>query len=280
VLVGTAVLVFLVVIDQVTKFFAWNSSETSFLGMSISPFKNYFFFLSSFQDLSMGIRSLVACLSFFVLISFVYLCSSFFGSYSRWIRWGSIFLVAGQVGNNLDRVQIGYVRDFIVLPLKRNIVFNVADVFIAGGLILFMAGLIQAARQMTGQKNRRYSFLVNPSRQLQVIGPLMGFILLSLCSPILFLGLFFHLQPNFSEDPSAMSALWIGLFSFFVLSILWGFVMALKWSYQILGPIYAFRRWWRAHAAQEIDQPLKLRKGDLVIELEELSREVMSSQGK
>ena len=49
---------------------------------------------------------------------------------------GFSFVVSGAIGNLIDRIFLGYVRDFINIRLF-NFVFNVADIFVTVGMILF-----------------------------------------------------------------------------------------------------------------------------------------------
>ena len=46
-------------------------------------------------------------------------------------------LVSGAIGNFIDRVRFGYVRDFIYFKLINFPVFNVADCYVVIGCILF-----------------------------------------------------------------------------------------------------------------------------------------------
>ena len=47
-------------------------------------------------------------------------------------------LVSGAVGNFIDRVRFGYVRDFIYFKLINFPVFNVADCYVTVAVILFI----------------------------------------------------------------------------------------------------------------------------------------------
>ncbi len=65
-------------------------------------------------------------------------------------RWGLMILVAGTLGNYLDRVRLHYVVDFIDIRIFP--VFNVADVLIDIGLALFLLDIF-----LEWNKNRRRS---------------------------------------------------------------------------------------------------------------------------
>ena len=53
-------------------------------------------------------------------------------------RWAAVVIMAGAVGNCLDRIITGYVVDMIELEFIKFPVFNVADVFITVGVIVFV----------------------------------------------------------------------------------------------------------------------------------------------
>ena len=54
---------------------------------------------------------------------------------------GLSMIVSGALGNMIDRIFLGYVRDFISIRLF-SFVFNLADAFITFGVIFFMVYLI------------------------------------------------------------------------------------------------------------------------------------------
>lgn len=57
-------------------------------------------------------------------------------------RWCIISILAGGLGNVIDRVYLGYVIDMIELEFVDFAVFNVADSFITCGCILLMVSLV------------------------------------------------------------------------------------------------------------------------------------------
>ena len=54
------------------------------------------------------------------------------------MRWILVVLAAGAVGNMIDRIANGYVVDFLYFELINFPVFNVADIFICAGGVLFV----------------------------------------------------------------------------------------------------------------------------------------------
>ena len=56
----------------------------------------------------------------------------------RPLRLLSYFITAGAIGNLIDRVRLGYVVDFIYFSLIDFPVFNVADIYVTGSMILLI----------------------------------------------------------------------------------------------------------------------------------------------
>lgn len=56
----------------------------------------------------------------------------------RHLRLLIVFLVAGALGNMIDRIMLGYVRDFIYFKLIDFPVFNVADIYVTVSAVLIL----------------------------------------------------------------------------------------------------------------------------------------------
>lgn len=68
-----------------------------------------------------------------------------------WYILGIGFIISGAIGNLVDRLFLGYVRDFISIRLF-SFVFNLADLFITVGVICFVIYLIISAIQEKKEK--------------------------------------------------------------------------------------------------------------------------------
>lgn len=56
----------------------------------------------------------------------------------NWLRVIAVFIVAGGIGNMIDRIRLGYVIDFFYFKLINFPIFNVADIYVTVSLaILF-----------------------------------------------------------------------------------------------------------------------------------------------
>ncbi|MBI60567.1 signal peptidase II [bacterium] len=66
---------------------------------------------------------------------------------SKWSYYGLIFLLAGAIGNGIDRLFLGYVIDFI--NIKIFPVFNFADIFIDIAVGCFIMDIIVNGKKTT-----------------------------------------------------------------------------------------------------------------------------------
>lgn len=77
-----------------------------------------------------------------ILAVIVYLCV--YRKDSRWIRVPLIMVAAGGIGNLVDRIALGYVRDFFEFTFMDFAVFNIADAFVVVGAIVLIIYLLIA----------------------------------------------------------------------------------------------------------------------------------------
>lgn len=57
---------------------------------------------------------------------------------SWWLIWALSLIIAGGLGNFIDRVRLGYVVDMIDLDFMNFAIFNLADSFLSVGVVLLM----------------------------------------------------------------------------------------------------------------------------------------------
>ena len=134
-------LTFIVIVvgDQVTKLIA---DHTLALGGSYSIIDNFFYFTYSHNDggawgIFSGKMNLFFIVSIIATIGIVY----FFlqsETYQKITRFGLVLVFCGMIGNLIDRVVFGYVRDFIdfIIVGYDFPIFNVADMAITIGIFL------------------------------------------------------------------------------------------------------------------------------------------------
>ena len=74
---------------------------------------------------------------------------------NMWLRVSLLFIVGGGIGNLVDRIGLGYVRDFIQFAFWKNFaIFNVADAFVTVGVFMLIIVLI-VMLVSEGRKNKK-----------------------------------------------------------------------------------------------------------------------------
>lgn len=126
------IILFLVIFDQVSKFY--------FFGKNIEIFRYFSFNFVANTGTIFGIVKNVNLLMIFIsllVIGFVF----YYYKKDRRLRLGLNFVLAGAFGNLIDRIFRGYVVDFIDLRIWP--VFNLADIFISFGVIYLLYKIIK-----------------------------------------------------------------------------------------------------------------------------------------
>lgn len=131
------------VLDLVTK---WLFAEYFSAGaQDIVVIPNFFWFTfvkntGAAYGIFGGSTLILAIVSVVFVVAFcVY--DYFNHSNNIWYIMGISMILSGAVGNFVDRIFLGYVRDFVSISLF-NFVFNIADVLITFGVIFFIVYLI------------------------------------------------------------------------------------------------------------------------------------------
>lgn len=74
---------------------------------------------------------------------------------SEWLRISLVFIIGGGIGNIVDRIALGYVRDFIQFAFWEEFPsFNIADSFVTVGAFMLIVVLIVMLIQ-EGRKNQK-----------------------------------------------------------------------------------------------------------------------------
>ena len=132
---------FLVIVigDQVTKIIV---DHTLSLGGSYAIIDNFFYFTYA-HNTGAAWGMLAGKISLFLIVSVVaaigiiyYFMKS--ASYQKLTRFGLVLVFGGLIGNLIDRLAFGYVRDFIdfIIFGYNFAIFNVADMAITIGMAL------------------------------------------------------------------------------------------------------------------------------------------------
>lgn len=123
----------LVISDQITKFYFESKTYFEDFFFYISYSQNYGSAFSMFSDISY--YSLVIIILSITAIGFLIWKKNTFTK-TVFMKWIYIFLLSGIIGNFIDRLLFGYVRDFI--GIKYFFIFNIADVYLTLAFILFL----------------------------------------------------------------------------------------------------------------------------------------------
>ncbi|PKK96092.1 MAG: signal peptidase II [Tenericutes bacterium HGW-Tenericutes-4] len=128
-----SLIVFFVFIDLLTKLLLDNKSITLINGVVR---------FESSHNTGAAWSMLEGKIWFFVLGAVIFIVAinlfdHFVKPQNKWYEWGFIFMLAGTIGNAIDRLIFGYVRDFIMLEFISFPIFNVADTLLSVGVVLF-----------------------------------------------------------------------------------------------------------------------------------------------
>jgi len=137
--------IFIILIDQLTKYFMFYNYRKvigkDFLLFRLDFVKNYG---AAFNILS-GNRIFLSCISiiFSLLITYLIVRKNTLNSYDL---FSYSFILAGAIGNGIDRINRGFVIDFINLNYINFPVFNIADISINIGFIFIIYSFFKSRR--------------------------------------------------------------------------------------------------------------------------------------
>lgn len=135
--VALCIILGLVTIDQVTKMFLMGKTIEIVKGLLIiDPRYNAGAAFSTLQ----GERLFFVIFTCIALFFMVYILCFNKWSTHKLFRTALAVMIGGVIGNFIDRIIIGPVRDFIYLP-PLNFVCNVADIAITAACVLFVVYL-------------------------------------------------------------------------------------------------------------------------------------------
>lgn len=140
-----AIIIIIFLIDQISKIII---NSTFNLNESVSIIKN-FFSLTYTHNYGAAFGIFGGKTIFILIVSFIILAYLLFELFkhqrgSKILNTGIIFLIGGLLGNLVDRIFLGYVRDFLDFNLFGFdfAIFNIGDTFIVIGAALFFLGAI------------------------------------------------------------------------------------------------------------------------------------------
>ena len=136
--------ILIVAADQITKLLVLDKIK----GAPDVPVIDGIFHLTYTENTGAAFSSFEGMIWLFVLVFALFTAGVIWEfSKKRWPfttfeRWCIVAVLAGGLGNMIDRVRLGYVVDMIETEFMSFPVFNVADCFLTCGCILLMIHLI------------------------------------------------------------------------------------------------------------------------------------------
>ena len=137
-------LALLISLDQLSKAWIYKNFEVFqslevFYFLNFTFVKNYGFAFSFLNDESLNLNALIGVLIFFICVYLAYFI--FLKAHNETLLKNQLMsfslILAGGLGNLLDRLMYGYVIDFIDITFNPY-VFNLADSYVTIGLIMYV----------------------------------------------------------------------------------------------------------------------------------------------
>ena len=158
VFIAMGVAAVLIGIDRVTKWWIVNNIEYrgSVPGIRFGDFKLLdithihndgaaFSILSGQQTLLVTVTSIFLVGAIIAVLSGRLRC--------KWLFSAVTLIIAGGIGNWIDRIRLGYVLDFVEFQFVNFAVFNIADVFaVAGAILLCIAIIAEEVREYKAKR--------------------------------------------------------------------------------------------------------------------------------
>jgi signal peptidase II len=136
------IIVLLIGIDQASKIWALNSLKE----IGSIPIIENVFHLTYVENRGAAFGMLQNNQSIFIIVA---LTASVFGLYYLHTkkvnflgRASIVLIIAGAIGNLIDRIRIGFVVDYFDFRFIWEYVFNIADIFVVVGTIMLCAYII------------------------------------------------------------------------------------------------------------------------------------------
>lgn len=144
------IVVIVLVLDQLTKFMVQNSAVLQTQSIPVIP---KFFYLAYVQNTGAAwsvfadktqLLALVSAVAVGVMLWYVITRKP-----KKWILFALALMIGGAAGNMIDRIWLGYVRDFFdFYPFGYNFpVFNVADIALTIGVIMLILASLKEEDQ-------------------------------------------------------------------------------------------------------------------------------------
>ena len=127
----------LLLADQISKHYI---TSTMLLGQSVELIPSLGLFYTHNTGIAFSLLSGASGLGCISVVAAGYFYYLLVLNQYPYLRWPLIFLIAGSLGNGIDRITSGYVIDFIHVYYENwhFAIFNFADMFICFGVALWL----------------------------------------------------------------------------------------------------------------------------------------------
>lgn len=134
------VVALIVIVDQITKYLVVKNMELHDEISVLKGFFNLYYVRNKGAGLGMLANARWVFMSLTTIIIIVSVMLLIFDFFKHWLADLSIvFIISGGIGNMIDRIFLGEVVDFFQFQIKYfDFIFNVADIFVTFGTILFV----------------------------------------------------------------------------------------------------------------------------------------------
>lgn len=136
-------IVLIVAFDQITKYFA----RLNLIGGDIKSFIPNFIQFRYAENTGMAFSMFSGARWLFVILTAAVCAAALWYMFSDrcknlWVYWSLGVILAGGVGNLIDRIRFGYVVDFIEPVFVDFAIFNIADCAVTCGAVVLIAYLV------------------------------------------------------------------------------------------------------------------------------------------
>jgi hypothetical protein len=172
--------------------------------------------------------------------------------------------MAGILSNCIDKMLYLGVRDH--LTIYKDVFFNLADAAQLVSLPVLIFSLLYYSEELWGENSLRKSFFIGVKSQLKIsfyFGSIVA-------TNLVFVGMFFLYYMRFMRVSQTSYDDFYTTYGIFSISIISSsFVFILIYSQRIVGPFISFKEYLKNKKYK--NQSFKIRKGDPLIELEEIA---------
>lgn len=237
--------------------------EISFFIFKFKLVFNSGFIFGLFNDTSRFVR--IVCSAVFLGIISIVWCYfySFLSSEVHCLKIGMTLVLAGVLGNALEKLIYGYVSDYICLNVGifSSFYFNLSDLIQIIGLVIIVRELFvnQQIIWFPDASKRRKRLVLYPEVQVPMMMKMIGlFFIGSLTQGILAVALLFPYLKRGSQDIQVLFILCLFILNVALLPLIGRYL--LKELLRFIGPIFALNK--HLNDDESIKKPLQFRKTD------------------